>query len=144
MDETESPASKQGLAIKLRNPDRKGGNSTNAHRKPRFALLRVISVIVLSLFACSCVRLPRKQTETISTFPQSTARDQTATPNRININTAPVGELEQLPGVGKVLAERIVTHREQYGPFRRAEHLMMVRGFSDSKFRKLRDLVTVE
>ena len=42
------------------------------------------------------------------------------------------------------LAERIVLHREQYGPFRRVEHLMMVHGFSDHKFRALRELISVE
>jgi competence ComEA-like helix-hairpin-helix protein len=46
--------------------------------------------------------------------------------------------------VGKVMAERIVAHREQYGPFRRAEHLMMVRGISDRKFRKMRAWIVVE
>ena len=63
---------------------------------------------------------------------------------RININTASVDELEKLPGIGKVLAARIVAHREKYGLFRRAEHLMMVQGISDHKFRAIRDLVTVE
>ena len=62
----------------------------------------------------------------------------------ININAATRQELEQLPGVGRGIAERIITHREQYGPFRRAEHLMMVRGFSDNKFRAIRELVTIE
>lgn len=64
--------------------------------------------------------------------------------NRININTASARDLDALPGVGKVLAERILAHRTQYGPFRRAEHLMMVRGFSDNKFRAIRERVTVE
>ena len=63
---------------------------------------------------------------------------------RININTASVKELEKLPGIGKGLAERIVEHREKYGPFRRSEHLIMVRGISDKRFRALRDLITVE
>jgi len=63
---------------------------------------------------------------------------------QINLNTATAAELETLPGVGKVIAERIVAHREQYGPFRRPEHLMMVRGISDNKFRQLRSLVTVD
>jgi competence protein ComEA len=62
----------------------------------------------------------------------------------ININTASRQMLEQLPGVGSGIAERIVAHREQYGPFRRAEHLMMVRGISDGKFRKLREMIVVE
>ena len=64
--------------------------------------------------------------------------------SRININTASAQELEKLPGVGKVIAERIIAHRTQYGPFRRAEHLMMVRGISDRKFRDLRGLITTE
>jgi len=65
-------------------------------------------------------------------------------PKRININTASAEELEQLPGIGKALAGRIIEHREKYGPFRRPEHLIVVRGVSDRKFRALRDLVTVE
>jgi len=63
---------------------------------------------------------------------------------RININTASAAELEKLPGVGRVLAERIIEHRKQYGPFRRPEHLIIVRGISDRRFRALRELITVE
>ena len=63
---------------------------------------------------------------------------------QININTASAAELEKLPGVGRVLAERIIEHREQYGPFRRPEHLIIVRGISDRRFRALRELITVE
>jgi len=59
------------------------------------------------------------------------------------MKTASSQELERLPGIGKVIAERIVAHREQYGPFRRAEHLMMVRGISDRKFRAIRSLIVV-
>ena len=61
-----------------------------------------------------------------------------------NINTASLKELETLPGIGKELAGRIVEHREKYGPFRRPEHLIMVRGLSDKRFRALRALITVE
>jgi competence ComEA-like helix-hairpin-helix protein len=63
---------------------------------------------------------------------------------RININTAPAAQLEKLPGIGKGLAERIIEHRERFGPFRRIEHLIIVRGISDRRFRALRDLITVE
>lgn len=61
----------------------------------------------------------------------------------ININTASAQQLEKLPGVGDGIAERIVAYRQQYGPFRRAEHLLMVRGISDRKFRQLQALITV-
>ena len=63
---------------------------------------------------------------------------------RINLNTATANELETLPGVGKALAERIIEHRQKYGPFRRAEHLIIVRGISDRKFRAIRRLISVE
>ena len=75
---------------------------------------------------------------------QTTAATNQQSSPRININTASVKELEKLPGIGKGLAERIVEHREKYGPFRRAEHLIMVRGISDKRFRALRDSITVE
>lgn len=63
---------------------------------------------------------------------------------RININTASADELEQLPGIGRVIAERIVTHRSQHGPFRRVEHLMLVRGISERKFLNIQTLITVD
>ncbi|MBD0373021.1 MAG: helix-hairpin-helix domain-containing protein [Pyrinomonadaceae bacterium] len=60
----------------------------------------------------------------------------------VNINTATSEELEKLPGIGRVLAERIVSYREQYGRFRRAEHLIMVRGIGERRFRRLRPFIT--
>ena len=71
---------------------------------------------------------------------QSTTSAQT----RININTASANELETLPGIGQSLAERIIEHRQKFGPFRRPEHLIIVRGISDKRFRTLRDLITLE
>ena len=62
----------------------------------------------------------------------------------MNINLASAIELEKLPGVGKVIAERIVTYRQANGPFQRAEHLMMVRGISDRKFRAIQAMIVVE
>jgi competence protein ComEA len=61
----------------------------------------------------------------------------------VNINTAPAEELEKLPGIGRALAARIISFREEYGPFRRAEHLIMVRGIGDRRFRRLRPFITV-
>ena len=66
------------------------------------------------------------------------------TPSRINLNTASTKELETLPGIGKGLAERIIEHRENHGPFRRPEHLLIVRGISEKRFRALRDWIAVD
>jgi competence protein ComEA len=62
----------------------------------------------------------------------------------VSINRASREELEKLPGIGPALASRIVEQRERYGPFRRAEHLMLVRGISERRFRQLRPYVNAE
>jgi len=62
----------------------------------------------------------------------------------ININTASVDELTRIPHVGEKVAARIIEHREVNGPFRRVEHLMLIQGISDKRFRKIRSLVRVE
>ena len=62
----------------------------------------------------------------------------------ININTASIEELQRIPHVGESMAQQIIEHREKYGPFKRPEHLMLVQGISDSRFRRIRHLVRVE
>ena len=62
----------------------------------------------------------------------------------ININTASVDELEKLPHIGDKLARKITEHREKFGRFRKAEHLMLVDGISDNRFRQVRNLIKVE
>ena len=62
----------------------------------------------------------------------------------ININTASIDELERIPHIGEKVAARIIEYREVNGPFRRIEHLMLIQGISDKRFRKIRPLVRVE
>jgi competence protein ComEA len=61
---------------------------------------------------------------------------------RININTATADELEALPGIGEVIARRIIAYREQNGPFRSVDDLIHVQGISDQTIDEIRDLVT--
>ena len=100
-------------------------------------------VFSLALFAFSCVRLSRRATQINEGSPASLVNDSHAAA-QVDINHANAAELATLPGIGPVLAERIVAHRQQYGPFHRAEHLMMVQGFSDHKYRNLSKLITAE
>ena len=62
---------------------------------------------------------------------------------RIDINRATAEELTQLKGVGPLLAERIVEHRERHGPFDSVEDLLQVRGIGTSKLKGLRDRAIV-
>jgi competence protein ComEA len=61
----------------------------------------------------------------------------------VNINTATVQELDTLPGIGEVLAGRIVDYRETNGPFQSAEELSNVDGISTRMVETLGPLVTV-
>ncbi len=59
------------------------------------------------------------------------------------LNRASAKDLEELPGVGPVLAERIVAYREQNGPFTVVEDLLQVGGIGEAKLASIRDLVRV-
>ena len=59
----------------------------------------------------------------------------------IALNRASVAELETLPGVGPVLAERIVAFRDQNGGFDTVEGLLEVPGIGEAKLASIRDLV---
>jgi competence protein ComEA len=61
----------------------------------------------------------------------------------VRINTASVGELEQLPGVGPVLAGRIASYRDEHGSFATVEELLDVPGIGEGKLETLRDAVAL-
>jgi competence protein ComEA len=62
----------------------------------------------------------------------------------INLNTATPKQLEELPGIGPVLAKRIVEFRQKKGPYRRLEELLAIPGISEAKWKVLRVHLTVQ
>ena len=61
----------------------------------------------------------------------------------IDLNAANAKELQELPGVGPVTAQRIIDLREKSGRFKRVEDLLAVRGISQKKLDAMRPYVTV-
>jgi competence protein ComEA len=61
----------------------------------------------------------------------------------LDLNAATAGELDQLPGVGPVLAQRIVDYRTQHGGFRSVDELRQVSGIGEAKFADVKGLVRV-
>ena len=62
---------------------------------------------------------------------------------RIDLNTADAALLETLPGIGEVLAQRILAYREDYGGFGSIEEIMNVKGIAEGKFAAIKDLICV-
>ncbi len=61
----------------------------------------------------------------------------------VNLNTATAEELERLPGIGEAMARKVIEYREQNGPFRRPEEIIIIDGFSERKYRAIADVVCV-
>jgi competence ComEA-like helix-hairpin-helix protein len=61
----------------------------------------------------------------------------------IDLNLANAKELEELPGVGPVTAQRIIDLRTKSGRFKRVEDLLAVRGISQKKLDAMRPYVTI-
>ena len=62
----------------------------------------------------------------------------------INLNTATVEELRTLPGIGPVLARRIIEFRDKRHGFRRVEELLAIPGISEKKWKAIREQVEVK
>ena len=62
----------------------------------------------------------------------------------LNINTADLSALQSLPGVGPQLATKIIEHRTRYGPFRKREHLLIVDGISEARYRDVEKLIRTD
>jgi competence protein ComEA len=62
---------------------------------------------------------------------------------KINLNTASAQDLEALPGIGPVLAQRIVDYREANGPFATIEDIMKVHGIGPAIFEDIKDSIFV-
>lgn len=96
---------------------------------------------LLALTASCAKRAHRVATSNTFVAPASTVGAEPAI-SPLDINSASASELEKLPGVGQAIARRIVEHRERYGFFRRPEHLIIVRGISERRFKLMRPFIT--
>jgi competence protein ComEA len=63
---------------------------------------------------------------------------------QVDVNRAGRTELLQLPGVGPALADRILSHREANGPFRRIEDLRGVHGIGEATLKRLQPWIRIE
>ena len=99
-----------------------------------FRRIALLILIISTVFSLACERRQASLSEPRSEPPAFA----------VNINSASLEELEKIPHVGESIAKKIIAHRETHGPFRRVEHLMLIQGISDKRYRKIRPLIRVE
>lgn len=74
----------------------------------------------------------------------STHQENGSASRVVNINLATKAELTSLPGIGDVIADRIIRQREEQGEFEAIADLQKIKGISKKKFERLRPLIAVE
>lgn len=76
---------------------------------------------------------------------QQEGKEKTEAQNaKVNINTATQVQLETLPGIGPSTATKIISHRQENGKFAKIEDIKEVSGIGDSKYNKIKDLISVK
>ena len=113
-----------------------------------FRRCEVLMLVLAGLFllAAGAYTVPRGAPGaelTVLTGREAEPEDEFIIPSGpVDINSADVHELDQLPGIGEVLAGRIIEYRTEHGPFSSLEELCNVSGIGEKTCESLRGLVS--
>lgn len=110
-----------------------------------FAVLSFFSVVATAPNESEYTETPNageKHLRKPSLLPDAGSVAPDSAVNLININRAEVTELKTLPGIGAVLALRIVEFRKNY-PFKRKEDLLFIRGIGPKRYQRIERLISL-
>ncbi len=126
-------------------------------KKQRLSLLLLVTLLFAAFtVGLYCGRSLGKTTVTVSvpqsletlppetTLPETLSEETTAVITfPIDINAADKEAFMALPGIGEVLAQRILTYREEHGNFSHVEDLLNVEGIGKGKMEAILELITI-
>ena len=107
-------------------------------------VLMLVAAFLLGTLPCMSMAAQEKAATPPAQAPMGTMAPGHAGHEMVNINTASVAQLEQLPGIGPKMAEEIVKHREAKGPFKSVDEVKNVKGIGDQKFEAVKGMITVK
>jgi len=114
--------------------------------RKNFLFFLIVLVFLSACFVLTLITV-REEPEYIAVLHTSAAVSdisETAAENLININTASAEELQKLPGIGEVLAKRIIAYRTAVGEFDETSEIMNVAGIGEKTFENIKDLISVD
>ena len=117
-------------------------------KKANCAILTVLILFICVMFGIFVGRISARNQVTVRTLSaitrQSTVVATESVGNGlIDINTASSRQLQMLPNIGEVLADRIIAYRTEHGPFSSVEDLVLVEGIGEKRLEALRQYITV-
>ena len=115
-------------------------------QKLLIALTLVFAAFVLGLFTGRNLNRTPVQIQSLPAAApavSTAAHIEPTQPQILDLNTATSEQLQQLPGIGPVIAERIIAYRTENGPFSTVGELMNVSGIGEKKLEAIWDLVTI-
>jgi competence protein ComEA len=109
-------------------------NSNETKRSFLMTLRPIVRALIVPVLGLSLSGIPSHP---------ALAEGEAAAQPTVNVNQASATELARLPRVGPKLADKILTHRKEHGPFKRIEDLMEVKGVGEKMFALLKPYVAV-